>query len=522
VRAVWGSLLLVAACGGPPIALEPAPPVTRKLTDGQFGNVIHDLFGDDVVVPTGIEPNTRLSGSVAMGTAVAALSPRGVEKYEEASFSIAAQVLDPARAGEVVTCADSAGPNDDCARAFVRDWGRRLWRRPLSTEELDRFVTIAGDAAGALGNFLDGLEFALAGLIQSPDLLMRPEPGEDAEGGRRYTAYEMASRLSFLLWDSAPDDALLDAAEQGLLLEPEGLKAEVERMVGDSRVRRGLRAWVEDWAHLDKLDHLVKDPTVFIYMNADLPVAAREETLRFMEDLVIDRDADLRDMLTTRNTFADRTLAAVYGVRASAREGFGPVELPADGPRLGLLGQVSYLATHAHPTSTSATQRGLFVRESLLCERTPPPPAGVSTQIPEATEDAPTRRERVDIHLTNPACATCHKAMDPIGLALENFDGVGAWRDTENGAQIDASGDLDGVPFADGEGLANAIRDHEHFVPCMVRQVARQALGINPDEGQDEALNALTEQFRKDSYSVKALWLQLALDPLFRSVGEVE
>lgn len=519
---VWGSLLLVAACGGPPVALEPAAPVTRKLTDGQFGNVIHDLFGEDVVVPTGIEPNTRLAGSVAMGTAVAALSPRGVEKYEEASFSIASQVLDPERAAEVVTCADSAGPNDDCAATFVRDWGRRLWRRPLSTEEVDRFVAVAGEAASVLGDLYDGLEFALAGLIQSPDMLMRPEPGEDAEEGRRYTSYEMASRLSFLLWDSAPDDALLDAADQGLLLDERGLKAEVERMVADPRVRRGLRAWVEDWAHLDKLDHLLKDPKVFIYMNADLPVSAREETLRFMEDLVIDRDADVRDMLTTRSTFVDRTLASVYGVRASAREGFGPVELPADGSRVGLLGQVSYLSTHAHPTSTSATQRGLFVRESLLCEATPSPPAGVNTQIPEATAEAPTRRERVDIHLTNPACAACHLSMDPIGLALENFDGVGAWRDTENGAVIDASGDLDGVPFADGEGLALAIRDHEHFVPCMVRQVARQALGINPDTGQEEALFALTEQFRKDHYSVKSLWLKMALDPLFRSVGEVE
>jgi hypothetical protein len=293
-------------------------------------------------------------------------------------------------------------------------------------------------------------------------------------------------------------------------------------MIADPRSHRGLRAWTDDLLNLGTLADIQKDPTVFVYLREGLFEAAREETLAGLEDLVFARDGDLRDLLTTSHTFLDRNLATLYGVPAPVRDGLGPTDLPEDGARAGLLGQAAILAQFAHPRSSSATKRGKFVRETLLCQTMPAPPAGVNTAIPEPSPDAPTLRDRIAVHLETPVCAACHKLMDPIGLSLEQFDGIGVYRTTEADTQIDASGDLVGEKYDGLIGLARAIRGHNSFVPCMVNQVARAATGIQETDEDQESYDWLADKFAEEDFRLQALWRDLALSPMFRRVGEVQ
>jgi hypothetical protein len=509
--------------------VAPPPAVTRRLTESQYEHALRDLFGDDVYVPSAPEPDLRLGGLARLGAAEVTVSPRGVERYESAAYTLAAQAVAPEHRAAWMPCEPTPGAEEGCARDALAALGRRAWRRPLTAEELDVAVQLAAEAEAALSGeadvaepFWEGLQYGIAYLLQSPDFLMRPEPvvAPDGDGVPRYTGLAMAGRLSFFLWDSLPDEALLDAAESGALDTDEGLAAQVDRMIADPRARRGLRAWVDDLLHLTDVPDLQKDPAAFPFLQDGMLESAREETLLLFEDQVFDRDADVRELLTTRRTFIDRKLAMAYGVEAPSRDGFGAVELPEDGDRVGLFGHMSLLSLYAHPRSSSATLRGKFVRSTLLCGLVPPPPANVNTNIPEASPDAPTLRDRIAVHLEDPACSTCHLVMDPIGLGLENFDGMGIYRTTEANTPIDASGDLDGTPFEDLPTLAAAVAAHDDFVPCLVEQVARAAMGRSPGTDEREAMDWLEQKFFADELRMIELWRALALSPLFRTAAE--
>jgi len=241
-----------------------------------------------------------------------------------------------------------------------------------------------------------------------------------------------------------------------------------------------------------------------------------------LEALVFDEDADLRGLMTTRRTFLDRELAMLYDVQAPSLEGFESLELDPEGKRGGLLGQASILALNSHPTSSSPTLRGKFVREVLLCQSIPAPPAGVDTSIPPPTAEAATLRDRVLEHLANPSCAVCHELTDPIGLALENFDGIGRFRTLDGGAPIDSSGEFDGAAFEGPVDLAEAIVEHEDFVPCIVETLTRYATGSHEMEGSTEGLDWLSGEFQYDRYRTQALVEDLVTSPLFLQAGTVE
>jgi hypothetical protein len=517
--------LLLFACGtpetrGPAPAVSPEPPVLRRLTYAQYVRTVGDLFGDGLVLPTELEPDSRSSGLYAVGVSLTSISALGVERYESAAYDIAEQVFaDDARRAAVVACATE---DEACARETIEALGRRAWRRPLSEEEADRLTGIAVAAAQTYDDFDAGLTYAVAALLQSPYFLFRPEVGEDAgDGTRRYTGWEMASRLSYFLWDTMPDDELLDAAEAGELVTEDGVAAQVDRMLADDRARDGVRAFLTDMLELDALDDLTKDPTVYVYASAELGPSAREQTLLDAEAIVFDADADFRTFLTTPDTHLDRTLAAVYDVPAPAREGFAATTLKPELWRRGFLGQVSFLALQSHATSTSVTKRGLFVREVLLCQSLPDPPAGLNTSIPETSEATPTMRDRVEQHLADPTCATCHNVMDPIGLGFENFDGIGRWRDTENGAPIDASGDLDGTPFYNAADLAVAIHNDPQFAACLNETVLQYAWGREATDAEAAMVTWHADGFSEGGYRLLGLLRDVATGPAFRTVGEI-
>ena len=529
-------LVLFAGCDTPTAAEEPPflrgeqpayaapPPVLRRLTYSQYVHSIDDLFGPGLVLPGELEPDTRAAGLYAVGASLTSISALGVDRYESAAYAIAEQVLaDPARRAALVDCVPVSSADVECAREVLAALGERVWRRPPTDAELDSLVRLTTTAGTTLDSFDLGLSFGLAALLQSPYFLFRVELGEVApSGGYRYTSAEMASRLSYFLWDGPPDETLLAAAERGELVTDAGLQAEVDRMLADERTHRGLRAFFGDMLHLDQLDSLTKDPNLFVYMSSDLGPAAREQTLQDIDAIVLEADVDFRTFLTSSDTHIDRTLAALYDVPAPVREGFGLTTLPIAGGRRGYLGQASFLALQAHATSTSVTLRGLYLREVLLCQEMPSPPAGLNTSIPAANDERPTMRDRVTQHLEDPSCAGCHQLMDPIGLGFEHFDGVGRWRDTESGHPIDTSGSVDGDEFVDAWGLGQVVADHLSFAPCVSDTLLRSAVGRTLADDERALAEWHADGLHQEGYRLRWLFRDIVLGPAFRTAGVVQ
>jgi hypothetical protein len=329
----------------------------------------------------------------------------------------------------------------------------------------------------------------------------------------------MASRLSFFLWDTSPDEALLEAAKRGELQTDEGLFQQASRMLADERARHGIRAFFTDQLELYELDELRKDPLVFEHFTHDLGPDAREETLRLLEYYALDVNADFRDVLTTKEVFLNPNLASIYGVPAPVAEGWELTTFPEDSARGGLLSQAAFLSLNAHSVSSSATLRGKALRQKLLCHTIPAPPVNVDTSIPEPSGTTLTLRDRVAEHLENPSCSGCHRLVDPIGLALENYDGIGRWRERDNGVPIDASGDIDGIAFGGPKQLAEVVREHEDFPRCFVRTLSRYATGQVESNDQDPLLETLNDRFDHHGFEVEPLLLELVMSPIFRRPG---
>lgn len=522
-------LVAVAACSSD--APEPLPPLDSpdvspaehklpRLTEVQYRNAVSDIFGSEIVVPARLEPDTPIEGMVAIGSSRTSISALGVERFESAAYQIAEQVMEPgATRDRLVPCSPVGVTDDACARSVITTLGRRIWRRPLVTEEIDALTSLVNTAATRLGDFYDGLEFAIAALLQSPNFLFRSELGEPDPFNPdrlRYNNYEMASRLSFFVWNTTPDDELLDAAERGELIGDDGLRAQADRLLQSDRARAGVRAFFTDMFRLDELDHLSKDPTVFVHMSEEVGPAAREETLRLIENLIFDLKGDYRELFTTKRTFIDRRLAAIYETRAPAREGFAETVWAQEEPRAGILTHISILALNSHPVASSATLRGKFIRRTLLCGVILPPPTDLNTAIPEPSPEARTMRERLIAHQEDEFCATCHKAMDPIGYGLEQYDALGRYRILDNGAVIDPSGDIDGEVFSGPIALGQAIAEHPNVPRCLVKHMYRYASSREDEPGERDLIDYMTEKFARADYRVLDLMVDVAMSEGFR------
>lgn len=507
-----------AVRGSAPEVRSPANTLAQ-LTDSQFRNTIESLFGAGIALPSQLIFIDDVDGLEAVGASVSSISPLGAERFEIAAYQIAAQVLDPEVESFLeLGCLPSEPQDVDCAALALGRLGEQVWRRPLTVAEAERLTVLSMEAAEILGDFYQGLEFGLAALLMSPNFIYRPELGEDGH----LNSFELASRLSYFLWNTMPDDELLAVASDDSLLVEAVLAAQVDRMMGDPRVIQGLDAFFGDLYDLNLLDEMSKDPLIYKHMNSELPAAAREETLRVISDLVFDQDADFRELFTTQRTWVDRRLAAIYDVQAPEMEGFGWVELPKDKGRRGILGHASILSLYAHAVSSSVTLRGIFVRERVLCHDIPAPPADVNTAIPEASEELPTMRERVARHLEDPACANCHEMTDLIGLGLENFDGIARWRSSENGHEINASGELDGEPFANAWKLSAVLAEHPDIGPCLSNQLFAYATHHTPEWTERETMEWHAEGFEQSGFRVAFLMRDIALSAAFSTATPVE
>ncbi len=500
-----------------------------RLTESQYRQVIHDVFGASVEVGGRFQPIEREGGLLAVGAGIATTSASGLELYDAMAQQVAAQATTEPLSSLLIDCtpADAAGPDDACASRYLNRVGRLLFRRPLTPDETAVFVQIAADTTAKLGSFHRGLQESLATMLVDPRFLFRIdmlEPDPDSPGEFRLDSYSMASRLSFWLWNSLPDEELFAAAGRGDLLTDEGLTRQVDRLLASPRLERGVRAYFADVLQFDKFSTLSKDVALFPRFTAGLGDQAQEQTLRTIVQHLLVEEGDYRELFTLRKTFLTRTLGAVYGVPVisdfenGAPEPWVPIEYPENDPRNGILSQISFVALHSHPGRSSPTLRGRALREVFLCQQVPPPPPDVDfTQFETAdTSKLKTMRERLGAHASQPSCQGCHLMMDPMGLALETFDTSGVYRTHENGAPIDTSGNLNGAAFADSAELGQVVRDAPGVPACAVNRAFAYA---NGHAAYPQALKPIEEAFSEGEYRFVELLRAVALSDGFRGKG---
>ncbi len=527
VTILMAAAMALSACGPSEPKTSGAPPDVRRLTEEQYRNIIADVFGSAVVVSGRFDMPVRTEGLLAVGAREATVTAGAIRQFDETARAVATQVLSEPLRSFLLPCAFSNQmPFDDaCAASFIGQVGRLLFRQPLTDDEIRVRVKMARQASESLGRFEDGLHIALSSMLVDPQFLFvteRIEPDTKAPGQSRLESYSIAGRLSFLLWNSGPDEALLAAAEAGELHEQAGLEAQVDRMLASPRLETGVRAFFGDMLKFADFKFLEKDTDIYPVFGAAAVKDAREQTLRSIAYHVIDEDADYRDLFTTRQTFMTRALGQIYRVQVAAEDGvWVPFEFPVGDFRSGIQSHLGFLALHSHPGRSSPTLRGKAIRNTLLCQQVPDPPPDVDfTGFNNPGSPSKTARQRLDAHATSPACAGCHRITDPIGLALENFDGAGQFRTAENGEVIDVGGQLDGIAFNDASGVGLALRANPAINSCLVLRLYAYASGrtLGP---KDPFAGYLEERFATDGYRVKALFRRIATSEAFYAVSAV-
>lgn len=519
------SLLVLAACGGRAPKTSGAEPGARLLTEPQYRSIIADVFGLQITIGGTFDPLVRTNGLLTAGASLARVTPAGFEQFDRMARSIAAQVTDPAHRDYLIGCApqDVARPDDRCAEQFLGRVGRFLFRRPLEREELATRVAEARRAAVELGGFYDGLAASLGGMLVSPSFLFVidvVEPDPDARGSMRLDAYSKASRLSFFLWGTAPDEELLRAAAQGELHDRRGLERQAERLLAAPRMEAGLRAFFDDMMAFEDIARIEKDSIIYPAFSAAVASDAREQTLRTIMRVVLEENGDYRDIFTTRKTYVSGALGRIYHVPVDRPDGgWTPYEFPEHDPRAGIVTHVSFTALHSHAGRSSPTLRGRALRELLLCQKVPDPPGNVDfSKFNDPHSPARTARERLSVHALQPACAGCHKITDPVGLGMEHIDGAGQLRTAESGVAIDAHGSLDGIEFADVGGIGPAMHDNPAAPACLVDRMYAYATARPTQRNERKYVKYLEREFARDDYRVPALLHKIAISDALYAV----
>jgi len=495
-----------------------------RLTAVQYRNSVTDLFGSGLPeVELEADQNPYLFFNI--GAATTTLSEHGTQSYADAADSIMESLFsDPTRRYDALGCVPLSG-GDPCAQSIVRDLGRRIYRRNLSVPEVARWLSVS-EQAGVMDPW-EGPRFALWGMLQSPHFLYRSGVGEpdptDPER-RRYTSFEMAERLSFLFWNTTPDDELLAAAERGELVEDRGIYDQALRLSEDPRTRGAVQDFFSQYLDLGRLHGVERDRETYPEWTDTMADSMETELRLLVDDFIFRRDADLRGLFDTRRTFVNTELAGLYGVEApgASAVAFVPVELPEDGHRAGILTLGAFLSMNAHQSETSPTLRGKYVRERVLCQSVPAPPDDVNIDLTPRDGETATLRERLEEHRSNPTCASCHAFIDPPGFLFEGFDSIGRFRTEVDGYAVDSSGDLDGTPLANARDLAVALRDDARVPACIVRQLYRHANGRLELSSEEAALVELEEAFADSGYRFRDLMVALALSEGFRIVSTSE
>ena len=496
------------------------------MTRFEYNNSVFQLFGDNSRPADGFAPDQEAQGFTNQAAALV-VSPLLAEQYADA-----AETLGDRHAGTYLASLSGCPEADQAAcRTSVSSWaeelGARVYRRPITTEEHDELVSLF-DTGTTLGDgeydAEAGIALVITAMLQSPQFLYRIEVGAGeavVADVVPLTPFEMASRLSFLFWNSTPDAILLEKAEAGGLTSSEEIRAEAERLVVAPRAREAVKNFHREWLGLrdvTALSAVGKDIEIYPDYDERILPLLQQETEAFFDQAIYVEGASLATLLTAPWTMLNAELAAYYGIEGPTGEAFVKVEL--DPTRYsGFLTQAGLLATHAKPNRSSPIHRGLFVRERIFCQTPPTPPDNVPE--PPEVDRSLTTREQFAMHEASPVCAGCHSQIDPIGLGFEHFDGMGRYRETEWGLPIDASGEILGTSDADGtfDGvleLGQRLAGSRQVSDCVTTQWFRYAYGRNPEEADACSLARLQAEFAVADYDIKQLLVALTQTDAFR------
>jgi len=500
----------------PPVVLSKGGVMLRLLTQAEYLTSVQSLLGTlttQLVAPE----DTSVAGFVAVGAGQMSVTDMAATAYETASLAATAEVFGNAtRWHTLVGCTPKADLSDACVTTYITNFGRAAFRRNLADEEVQQWLGVARNAAMLAGTAAYGLQTATSGLLQSPNFLYRIETNAvDSSNGRlKYDGLSMANRLSYLLTGGPPSAALLDAAASGQLDTADGVRAAAAPLLMSAGVADRMTAFFSEYAQAQQVLLVDKSATLFPTFNAALKSSMLQGLQLFLKNVVLAPNADVRSFYDSDQTFVDAKLATLYGVKAPA-SGFGQVQLPQSSGRAGILGQAGLIAAQSQSDRTSPTRRGIFILESLLCTIPQPPPQGVNTSI--TVDPTLTTRQQLEMHRSNLQCASCHALFDPLGLALEHFDPIGKYRDTENGLAIDATGSALGKSF-DGEAQLGAVlRQDPRVLACLLRNFYRNANGRAEDDKDPDQIESLVQSLAAHNYVWSDLVADFVASDAFRS-----
>lgn len=446
----------------------------------------------------------------------------GVESISVAGPIAEATAERPAAWTTIFGAADPDLSEGSCAESVLRAFAGRAYRRPAVTAQVEALMRVFTSERAAGRPFEPAVRTALSATLVSPSFLFRTVAHPDAANpAARYTldGYELASRLSYFLWSSMPDQELLDAAADGSLLTGAGLLAQVRRMLADRRAGAMVENFAGQWLQLRALPEVAIDRSVFpVYSDELRDDMLREATLFFGDILASDRS--VLDLVWSRDTFLNERLAGFYGIPGVSGGSFRKVALPDGSPRGGVLTMGAVLTLTSNTTRTSPVKRGLFVLDQMLGVPPPPPPADIPP-LEQAVAAGPnaTVRERLAAHVRAPGCAACHNRLDPLGLTFENFDAIGRWRDTENGLPIDATGTLPGGIQLDGtkDLKRNILSRSDQFVEALTARLLTYALGRGVEPFDRPAIRKIALRTREGGDRLSVLIESIVLSETFRT-----
>ena len=506
------------ACNGPSVPVVPL----QRLTQQQYLNSVRDLLGLPNVASLGLGlPADEKAGAFRSNT-IASIADLGASQYQSASQQLTTLALN--QVPSILPCA-AAQLDAACITQLTTQFGRRAYRRPLTSSELAAYAALV-TASNAAGDFQTSARLVIEAMLQSPNFLYRielPAANAAAQTPTRLGMYEVATRLAYFLWNSTPDDALLAAAAANQLTA-QGLATQAQRLIGDNRFQDGIASFFSQWLDLDTIASMTKDAMLFPAFTPAVAAAMQREPLDFATYVLKQGDGKLSTLLTAPYSILSAPLFAVYGMNQPANYNAGaasttPVPLMA-AQRAGILTQPGFLAVHAHPDQTSPVLLGKAIRENFLCQTLPDPPPNVSTNLP-APNQAQTTRQRFAAHEADPVCGSCHRLMDPIGLGFSNYDAIGSFHTMEAGQPIDTSGSIlaAGDATASFNGvvdLAKRMASSQTVQHCVSLQWVRFALARQEAPEDTCSLATVNAAFDASGHDINALLLSIVSSDAFQ------
>jgi hypothetical protein len=497
---------------------DPGCVTLRRLNRTEYNNTIRDLVGVDVQPAEDFPADDVGYGFDNIGD-VLSLSPLLFEKYLAAAEKIVAKAMATPTARKRIFIAQPSDKSkvDECARKILENFARHAYRRPLAPEEVNRLAGLAHVATSQGDSFDKGIELALEAVLTSPQFLFRVERdrGPNRLLPHLINEYELATRLSYFLWSSMPDEELFSLAKKDALRK--NLEAQVKRMLADPKALALVENFAGQWLQLRNLKTASPDPDLFPTFDDELRLAMARETELFFAAIMKD-DRSILDFIDADYTFANERLARHYGIPGVQGEQFRRVTL-SNHDRGGVLTQASVLTVTSNPTRTSPVKRGKFILENVLGTPPPPPPANV----PELSEDkkvvlSGTLRQRMVQHRADPNCATCHQRMDPLGFGFENFDAVGAWRDKDGPFSVDPSGVLpSGQSFQGPAGLKTILKGQQDlFARCLTEKMLTYALGRGLEPYDKCTVQEIAAAVARNQYRFSSLVVEIVKSDPFQ------